>query len=406
MNILFMHNNFPAQFKHLAERLGREPSLDVRFLTQTERPEWKIAGVKKVLFPKDNGEPGGVHPYARSFDRAVRCARAAAKAMEGLKSSGFVPDVVYAHSGWGASMYLRDIFPDAAFMAYCEWYYNARGLDAGFGPGPSFDALAAMPSKNAPILNDLVNADLACTPTHWQHRQFPEEFRHKITTIHEGVDTEYFTPRPTGPLDVGVDLSNAEEIVTYAGRGMEPYRGFPQFMEAAAHVLKARPGCHVVVAGEDRVCYGTRPADGRSYKEICLERFDTDRSRLHFVGSLPYGKYKRLLQASHVHVYLTRPFVLSWSFLEAMACGCLIVASETPPVQEAMKDGVNGLLAPFFDSERLAGRIQEALDGQKALGGLRTAARRTIEDHYALKKLLPVHLRLLNSLLERRKILR
>ncbi|EMG38684.1 glycosyltransferase [Desulfocurvibacter africanus PCS] len=196
----------------------------------------------------------------------------------------------------------------------------------------------------------------------------------------------------------------AREIVTYATRGMEPYRGFPQFMEAAALLLKERPGCHIVVAGEDRVCYGKPLPAGQSYKQQALDQLDLDISKLHFPGALPYGRYKRLLQASDVHVYLTRPFVLSWSRLEAMSCGCLVVASDPQPVREVLRHDVNGLLTPFFSPEQLAATVNHALERKEELRPLRESARETIEQRFALKRLMPAHLNLMQTVLRNRKI--
>jgi glycosyltransferase involved in cell wall biosynthesis len=205
----------------------------------------------------------------------------------------------------------------------------------------------------------------------------------------------------------GLDLSQAGEIVTYATRGMEPYRGFPQFMRAAAILQARRPQAHIVIAGSDAVHYGTRPGDGGSFRERMLAELpELDRHRLHFVGHLPPEDYRRLLQASSVHVYLSVPFVLSWSLLEAMACGCLIVASAGPPVSEAIEPDRQGLLVDFFSHTALAEAIERALDDPGRMAALREAARRRIEDRFALSRLLPRQLALLQEMAgrEREKI--
>lgn len=406
MRVLFIHPNFPAQFRHLAAELGRDPANSVVFLTKNERPEWIIPGVQKHLIkagtPQQNA-PGSTHPFAVSFDEAVRNGEDTARALGELKSMGFTPDVIYGHSGWGTTMFVKDVFPDAAFIGYFEWFYRARGADMDFDPSePStWRTVASVRAKNAPILLDLESCDYGYAPTAWQRSRFPREFRHKIALIHDGIDTTYFRPASANsPLELsGIDLSGAEEIVTYATRGMEPYRGFPQFMEAAALILKARPRCHVVVAGNDRVCYGKRLPEGRSYKRQALERLELDETRLHFPGSLPYGQYKRLLQASDAHVYLTRPFVLSWSLLESMACGCLVVASDTPPVREVIRHGLNGLLVPFFSPERIAETVLHALDRKEAMRPLREQARSVVENRFALHRLMPAHMNLLRAVL-------
>jgi glycosyltransferase involved in cell wall biosynthesis len=213
------------------------------------------------------------------------------------------------------------------------------------------------------------------------------------------VDTDSFLPNPGYRLVLPqLDLSHVDELITYVSRGMDLYRGFPQFMEAIAQVLAQRPNCHVAIVAAERVAYGPAREDGKSYKEWMLEQVPLDLSRVHFMGNMPYGLYRKVLQASSVHVYLTRPFVLSWSFMEAMASGCLLVASNTPPVQEMIQDGVNGLLVDFFDTQAIAQRIIEALEHQQELQPLRDRARATVVEHYALKDLLPRHLALLEEL--------
>ena len=225
---------------------------------------------------------------------------------------------------------------------------------------------------NAPILLEYAACDWGIVPTAFQAAQFPAALRDKLTVQHDGVDADFFAPRPGQGLKLpGLDLSHAGEIVTYVARGMEPYRGFPQAMTAFAEVLRRRPGAHVVVVGEDRVAYGRMLPDGDTYKQKMLRELDFDPQRLHFTGVLPRDRYRDVLLASSVHVYLTVPFVLSWSLIEALAAGCAVVASDTAPVREVLCDGENGLLVDFFDAGRIAGRIcevlQRAADGDEGL---------------------------------------
>ncbi|WP_048320741.1 glycosyltransferase, partial [Crocosphaera watsonii] len=212
---------------------------------------------------------------------------------------------------------------------------------------------------------------------------------------HDGVDTNYFHPKPGAKLvlqNKNLDLSEVDEIVTYVARGMEPYRGFPQFMEAVSILLKKRPNCHVVIVGDDRVAYGRSLPEGESYKKLMLDTYDYDLARLHFTGSLPYSQYLQVIQASSVHVYLTRPFVLSWSMLEVMSTGGLVLGSKTPPVEEVIEDGVNGLLVDFFAIDRIVERIEEVLDHPDKMANLRVKARETIQEKYDLSRLLPEHI--------------
>ncbi|WP_339384028.1 glycosyltransferase [Fischerella sp. FACHB-380] len=261
--------------------------------------------------------------------------------------------------------------------------------------------------KNAPILIDLYSCDRGLSPTYWQSQQFPPEFHSKITVLHDGIDTNFFCPKPGVKLvipRINLDISHAKEIVTYVARGMEPYRGFPQFIEAVALLQQRRPQCHVVIVGENRVAYGKPLRDGKTYKEVMLEKYDLDLSRVHFTGWLPYEEYLQVLQASSAHVYLTRPFVLSWSMLEALSTGCLVVGSRTAPVTEVIQDGVNGLLADFFSPQEICDRIQEALNHPDKMSAIRAKARETIQQRYDLSLLLPRHLQWIQQPKDRKLI--
>lgn len=398
MRLLLLHPNFPAQFRHVAGALGRDPKNQVVFATKNERPEWKIKGVKKAVYKFEENKTEGRHKLVDPFEEAVRQGEAVYALLADLKSKGFKPDLIYGHSGWGTTLYVKEVYPETPLLCYFEWFYDPSGADANFDPLPRTKKPGIRPpqllrTRNAPILNDLWACDRGISPTRWQHSQFPAEFRHKLDILHDGIDTDYFAPDGEAALKLdGLDLSDAEEIVTYTARGMEPYRGFPQFIEAAAAVLKKRRNCRVVVAGSERVCYGTPPPDGKSWKTIMLEKLDLDEERLHFVGSLPYGKYKLLLQCSSVHVYLTRPFVLSWSAVEAMSCGCAMVVSDTPPVREAFVDGENSLYADFYSAGEIAECIDRLLEDRALAARLGDNARRTAVENYSLAKLLPRHL--------------
>lgn len=404
MKVLFLHPNFPAQFRHVAQALGRDPANRVVFATKNERPEWNIPGVKKALYRPAGETAKEVHRLAGPFDTALREGEGVWKLCRDLRGQGFAPDLIYAHSGWGASMYLRDVFPESRIMCYFEWFYDPAGVDATFDP-PAPGQAAQQPwekppsvlrTRNMPIFNDLWACHQGLSPTFWQRAQIPAEFWPKIAVLHDGVDCNFFRPAPGARLVLpGLDLSGVEELVTYATRGMEPYRGFPQFMEAAALVLARRPQAHVAIAGSERVCYGTPLPDGKTYKQIMLDRLDLPADRVHFVGSLPYGQYLQLLQASTAHVYLTRPFVLSWSAVEALACGCMLVASGTPPVREAMAEGVNALLCDFHSPAQIAERIEQALADKALAQRCRAAARQTALARFDLARLLPAHLRLM-----------
>jgi glycosyltransferase involved in cell wall biosynthesis len=397
MKILFLHPNFPSQFRNLAIVLGKDPNCQVVF--GTNRREGEIPGVFKAIYTPSREAAPQTHHYVRNLENAVLTAQAVYRVSEKLKAEGFVPDIVYGHSGWGPTLFMKDVFPKAELLCYFEWFYHAHGSDADFDLNEPLNAddECRIRVKNAPILTDLYSCDRGLSPTNWQRQQFPKEYHSKITVLHDGVDTKYFVPKPDAKLvlpRINLDLSHVEELVTYVGRGMEPYRGFPQFMETVALIQQRRPKCHVVVVGEDRVAYGKNLPDGQTYKKLMLEKLESslDLSRLHFTDRLPYNEYLQVLQASSAHIYLTRPFVLSWSMLEVMAAGCLLIASKTPPVLEVIKDRVNGLLVDFFSPQDIANRVEEALNNPQEMKAIRANARDTILKHYDLAKLLPQHL--------------
>lgn len=395
MKILFLHPNFPAQFRHLASVLGQDPQNKLFYATN--RREGQIAGVNKVIYEKSRTARPETHHYVRPLENAVLEAQAVYRVAQNLKDQGFYPDLVYGHSGWGPTLFMKDIFPKATLICYFEWFYKAYGSDASFDPSDPItaDDEARIRIKNAPILLDLATCDRGLSPTNWQRAQFPQEFHSKIKVHHDGIDTSYFQPLPDAKLflpRINLDLSKAQEIVTYVARGMEPYRGFPQLIETISILQQKRPQCHFVIVGKNRVAYGKNLPNGKTYKEAMLEKFPLDLNRVHFTDLLPYNEYLQVLQASSVHIYLTRPFVLSWSMLEALSTGCLIVASDTAPVTEVIEDGVNGLLVDFFSPEQISDRVIEALDNPEKMAEIRTKARETILERYDLAKLLPQHL--------------
>jgi glycosyltransferase involved in cell wall biosynthesis len=287
-------------------------------------------------------------------------------------------------------------------MCYFEWFYNMYGSDMDFDKQAvqNIDDMARIRIKNSSILVELYSCDRGLSPTNWQRSQFPKEFHDKISVMHDGVDTDYFVPDPVAKLVIpNLDLSGVDEIVTYVARGMEPYRGFPQFMESLVYLQEQRPNCHAVIVGSERVCYGRALPNNQTFKQLMLDKLpNLDLSRIHFTGSLPYNQYLKVIQASSVHVYLTYPFVLSWSAIESMSTGCLVLGSDTQPVREVITDGENGLLVDFFNPKAVADRISEVLNHPTQMAELRVKARQTVLDRYALKDLLPKQLEMIKGL--------
>lgn len=400
MRALFLHPNFPAQYRHIITALGADPKNQIVFGTKNERAEWTIPGVQKALFKPNRDPHPETHHYVRTLESAVIYGQAVFRMAEQLKAQGFYPDIICGHSGWGPTLFAKEAFPKATLLCYFEWFYHATGSDADFDPAEplSVDDMARIRVKNTPILIDLYSCDRGLSPTYWQRSQFPPEFHSKITVLHDGVDTDYFKPNPGAKLVLpNLDLSGVDELVTYVARGMEPYRGFPEFIESIAYIQERRPNCHVVIVGSERVCYGKSLPNNVSYKEYMLKRVPLDLSRVHFVGSLPYGLYLKVIQASDAHIYLTRPFVLSWSMIESMSTGCLIIGSDTAPVKEVIEDGVNGLLVDFFSPKQIADRVDEVLDHPTRMAEVRVKARDTALERYSLAQLLPQHLELIQE---------
>jgi len=403
MRFIFIHPNFPAQFRYMAEFLGKNPKNEVVFITANPREEWEIPGVKKILFEEGSPLDDPKNPALVNFSTLHGRGQGVAKALVDLRKDKFLPDLIIGHSGWGSTLYIKDVYPEVPLLGYFEWYYDARSPNARFGRKnpPSLGVRMESRERSLSILSDLAACDHGICPTHWQKAQFPKEFHKKLSVVHDGINPEFFKPDPEKKLILpDLDLSKAKELVTYTARGLEPYRGFPQFMESIPHLLEKRPDAHVVIVAQDRICYGPQLPDGDSWKKRMLEKVELDEKRVHFVDPLPYGKYLEVLQASTVHVYLTVPFVLSWSLLEALSCGCLVVASNTQPVQEVIQDGVNGVLVDFFDSQKIAEKVAACLDYPSFMENIQTNARKTITDRYALDKMLQGQVSIMKQMTE------
>lgn len=363
MKVLFIHQNFPGQFRHIAAHLARQPDINVLAIGREQAPG--LPGIRLLRYKPHRRASAHTHPYARSFEDAILHGQQVLRLLLDLKARGYRPDVIVAHPGWGETLYAKEAFPQAKLIHFCEYYYQPQGADAGFDPEFPLDlnGAASIRSRNALHLLNLENCDHGITPTHWQHSLHPAAYRDKIQVIHEGIDTANLGPDPEATLQLpnGKVLKAGEPIITYVARNLEPYRGFHSFMRALPLILKHHPTCQVVVVGGDDVSYGSKPKDAPNWRSKLLAENPVDLNRVHFLGKVPYATYKKVLQVSAVHVYLTYPFVLSWSLLEAMASGCLIIGSDTAPVREVIKDGENGLLVGFFDAQGMATKVIQVI---------------------------------------------
>ena len=385
MKFLFVHQNCPGQFRHLAPALAAEGH-EVVFIGQKDKQT--PAGVKRLEYAPHRAVTPRIHPYLAATEAAVLNGQAVARLGFSLKREGWTPDAMIGNPGWGETLFLKDVWPDRPLISLSEFFYSGAGSDVGFDPefdsGP--DAVLRARARNAQHLLAIDAADLAYAPTEWQKAQFPSAYLDKIRVIHDGIDIDRVRPDPAAAfvLPDGKQLTRADEVLTYVSRNLEPYRGFHSFMRSLPRILEARPEARVVIVGGDEVSYGARPRGGVSWREAMLAETGPLSERVTFMGRIPYAAYLDLLRVSSVHVYLTYPFVLSWSMLEAMAAGAFVLGSATPPVEEVIEDGRNGWLVDFFETRAMADRVAEALAARDDVQGLRDAARATVVARYAL----------------------
>jgi glycosyltransferase involved in cell wall biosynthesis len=386
MNILFIHNNFPAQFRNIAARLAKLPGNRVVAIgSSTAR---SLPGVEVLRYVLPREDVSSTHPFARRFDVECRRAEQLLYVLSSLAASGFEPDSIVVHPGWGEALPLRAIFRKARIILYCEFYYGVEGRDLRFDPEfPSggLDGDVGLHLKNAATLLALESCDRGISPTNWQRSTFPHLFQPIIDVVHEGIDTKLVAPdsRVELPLASGKRLTSGMEIITFVVRNLEPLRGYHTFMRALPAILGARPKAEVLIVGGSGTSYGASAPSNTTWKQIFLREVehDLDLRRVHFLGRVPYRDYLKVLQLSSVHVYLTYPFVLSWSCLEAMSAGCVVIGSETAPVVEVI-DGSNGITVPFFDVAQLSGRVIDVLAHPGDYRSMRTAARQYIVENF------------------------
>ena len=399
MKILFIHQNFPGQFKFLAPALVQQghnvQAMTMQKLATDATGSPTAQGVTLTPYEPSMGSTANIHPWVVDFEskiiRAEGCFRAALK----LKAQGFTPDVIIAHPGWGESLFLKEVWPDAKLGIYCEFFYHPQGADVDFDVEFRASDEGDVCKLRLKNLNNLLHfevADAGISPTHWQASTFPESFRSRIAVVHDGIDTHVVAPNRKASLTLNgnIVLTPQDEVITFVNRNLEPYRGYHIFMRALPEILKHRPRARVLIVGGDEVSYGAQPPKGATWKSIFASEVrpqisDADWSRVHFLGTIPYNQFIAMLQLSTLHVYLTYPFVLSWSLLEAMSVGCAIVASDTQPLHEAIQHDQTGRLVNFFDVSKLTNEICALLDDPKSRARLAKNAREFAQANYDLK---------------------
>lgn len=386
MKILFIHQNYPGQYREILPRLCAQEGHDVRFLTQRKSTPTPVGHtiVRYSLDPL----PEKLHPYTAWYQRCIANAIGAAQACARLKSDGFTPDVIVGHAGWGELIFVKEVYPDTPLLGYFEYYFIPKGGLVGFDPEfpPAKDISARLHARNAPNFLTVEKCDDGYTASTWQKQTYPALFHDKIKVFHEGIRTDTLEPQPDfdDRIEVGGHVfSPQDECVTFIARNLEPARGIHTLMRSLPDLQKRRHRARVIIIGGDDVSYGARLKDGTFREQLTQELGDRiDLSRVHFVGRVPYPTLIKLLHLSRCHVYLTAPFVISWSMLEAMALGKIIVASDVAPVRTHIKDGETGYLVDFFSPTALAEKIAFVLENERNLNHIKSGARKHVVDNY------------------------
>lgn len=405
MKILFVHQNFPGQYRELFSWLRAQGGHELVFLTQ-RTDVTSLEGARIVQYETHHKPGKDAYALTQYWEECTGNGFGCAQAAEKLKAEGFVPDIILGHVGWGELTFLKQVWSDVPIIGYFEYFFLAEGGSVGFDPEfpASPHARYTMHARNAVNFANIQTVDLGHSPTQWQRDTFPDSFRSKIYVKHDGIRTDRLTPDPDAKVmlrRLGRSVTRDDEVFTYMARNMEPTRGFHSFMRALPYILDARPNARALIIGGNDVSYGKKSGAPGGYRAE-MEREVGDRvdwSRVHFLGRVPYADYQKIIQVSRCHIYLTVPFVLSWSLLEAMSMGATIVASDVGPVREAISHGDTGLLADFLKPEQIARRVVDVLERPGTYAHLGPNARQhVIRNHDFTKVCLPEHLRQMNGL--------
>lgn len=405
MRILFVHQNFPGQYRELFAWLRAQGGHDLVFLTQ-RRDVPAMTDARVVTYSSHHTPAEAAYALTQYWEECAGRGFGCAQAAERLKAEGFTPDVILGHVGWGELTFLKQVWADVPIIGFFEYFFLAKGGSVGFDPEfpASPHAAYTMHARNAVNFANIQTVDLGHSPTLWQRDTFPASFHPKLYVRHDGIRTDLLRPDPHASVTLarlGRAVTRQDEIFTYMARNMEPTRGFHVFMRALPAILSARPAARALIIGGNDVSYGRKSgAEGGYRAEMERELGDrVDWSRVHFLGRVPYADYRRIIQVSRCHIYLTVPFVLSWSLLEAMAMGATIVASDVAPVREAISHGQTGLLTDFLRPDRLAAQVVDVLERPGTYAHLGPAARAHVVASYDFATVcLPDHLARINAL--------
>lgn len=395
INILFIHPNFPGQFKAILNDLVKVPNVRVAFITRNQNAEMKGVEIQKYQLPdkpmveKNDLIVYETYKYLRGANANLFETHEVTRAALKLKDqTDFEPHAVIGHIGWSGTLFMKDVFPNSKIIGYCEWFYRQETSWQHFsGEEMSLELKTSIRMKNVSATLCLENIDVGVSPMIWQRSVHPSEYQDLIEIVHEGIDTDTCRPQSRTDLKIpGANLSKNTKIITYISRALEPARGFFTFMEAVEKLCEQDQDVQFVVVGRERPAYSDSTGDGPSYKQQALDKFDCDWGRVHFTGKLSYEDYLSVLRNSSVHVYLSSPIFLSWSLLEAMSCGCTIVSSDNAPVNEVIQHDVTGRLVPFFDAQQLSEQVLALLNDTLAAKRLSEAARQLVVERYDQKK--------------------
>lgn len=406
MNLLFVHQNMPGQYRELVQWLAAQGSHTIYFLTQRREPP-QIPGVEIVRYRPHKSPAKDAYGLSKVWEEATGTGFGAVSAARELEqNTGFRPDIIIGHVGWGELTFFKQLWADVPIIGFFEYYYNMTGGSVGFDPEEEITDHAPylMQARNAVPLANIETVDQGHCPTYWQRDRFPKSFHDRVYVCHDGIRTDRLLPNKKVKLGLGRlgrDITRQDEIVTYVARNLEKTRGFHIMMRALPRILKERPNARILIVGGNDVSYGgksEKPGGLRAQMEQEVGP-DLDWQRVHFLGQIPYPDYQKMVQVSRCHIYMTMPFVLSWSLLESMSMGATIVASDVDPVREAITHGETGLLVDFFDSDALAEQVINVLARPKDFAHLGEAARdHVVKTYDFLNVCLPEHIRQINAL--------
>ena len=406
MNILFVHQAFPGQYIHICKQLLKEGNTVVSVgMRKSCIPKKK--GYHHCIYHPKRGNGQDTHPLVIDAETKAIRAEACAEICEKIKQKGFIPDIICGHPGWGELLFLKFIWPNVPILMYQEFGYNVSGFDTAFDPefqpdNNDWGDAGRIHLKNANTLLNLEHASWNISPTRYQKSSFPIHFQERFSVIHDGISTQARPAKNIKKLAFQIDesltITNADQLITFVNRHIEPYRGCHSFIRAIPRIQELQPKARIVIVGsQEGVSYG-QVCDNGEWCDRFLDEIEGqyDPSRVHFVGRINYDRFLTLLQLSKAHVYLTYPFVLSWSLLEAMSIGCAVVGSATAPVMEVLQHEHNGLLVDFFSPKAIAEQVDRLLRDRPLAQKLGQQAHRDAVEHYSLEHCLPRQLNLID----------